>query len=957
MARPSEASTVQRPLVRYATQVSWEYLKPEDALALRRGETGIVLHDVLVDQLLTLNTGVVDPEGAERVVRDLITVRPTIEGNLDAWEMLLGLGTIFVEAEKRERNVTLLHPDPAKNVFHVTQEMRFSNGVHTIRADVALFVNGIPVMIAENKAATERGGIAKALDQFRRYHREAPELTAVVQLQALVQLVHFFYGATWNLDGKSLLNWKDEAAGSFEDLVKAFVTPQHVLRTILDFILFVRAEGELTKVVLRPHQMRAVDRVVERAVHESKRRGLVWHTQGSGKTYSMIVAAKKLIEHPDLSNPTVLMLVDRNELEAQLFGNLEALGMPNVAVANSKKHLKELLAEDRRGVIVSMIHKFDGIPADANTRDNFFVLVDEAHRTTGGDLGNYLMGALPNATYIGFTGTPIDRSSHGKGTFKVFGTDDPEKRYLDKYSILESIQDRATVPLHYALAPNDLRVDRDVLEEEFLDLAEAEGVSDVEDLNRVLDRAVRLKNMLKNEQRIDRVARFMARHFAENVEPLGYKAFVVAVDRHACVLYKDALDKYLPGVTSAVVISSGHNDPPELAAHHLTDEQERNVRKAFRDPDKDPKILIVTEKLLTGFDAPVLYAMYLDKPMRDHVLLQAIARVNRPFEVDDVRKPAGFVLDFVGIFEKLEKALAFDSADIEGVVHDLGVLKDHFVELMDKGLEHLAVGAGLPDDKRADALLEHYREGEVRDAFYVFFRQLEETYEILSPDPFLREHLEDYSALAWNYAVLRSAFDRVEIDRSFARKTEKLVQDHTRSGVISSPEGIYELGEDALTRISDADTPDRVKVFNLLKLIEGKLRDEGDRAPYLIPIGERAEKIIEAFQERQIETQQALEQLRLQLDAIEETERTGRDAGLTAEAMAGLFLLQEDGVKTPLEIAAKMAEVLERFPHWRRSEEQERELRVELYKALAGAGPDHDQIVDRLLDLLSRGSS
>src|SRR6202022_491349 len=182
----------------------------------------------------------------------------------------------------------------------------------------------------------------------------------------------------------------------------------------------------------------------------------------------------------------------------------------------------------------------------------------EAHRTTGGDLGNYLLGALPNATYIGFTGTPIDRTAHGKGTFKVFGADDP-KGYLDKYSIRESIEDGTTVPLHYALAPNELRVDRDTLEREFLDLAELEGVADVETLNRVLDRAVNLRNMLKNRDRVEAVARYTANHFRDTVEPMGYKAFLVGVDREACALYKDALDRYLPTEYSEVVISSGHN--------------------------------------------------------------------------------------------------------------------------------------------------------------------------------------------------------------------------------------------------------------------------------------------------------------------------------------------------------------------------------------------------------------
>jgi len=405
--------------------------------------------------------------------------------------------------------------------------------------------------------------------------------------------------------------------------------------------------------------MRAVERVVRRVADPEKRRGLVWHTQGSGKTYTMITVAQQLVEHPLFENPTVLLLVDRNELESQLFGVLKSLGVGYVEV-ESKRRLQDLLTtvpggSDRRGVVVSTIHKFDRMPAGINPRANVFVLVDEAHRTTGGTLGTYLMAALPNAALVGFTGTPIDRGARGRGTFQIFGRDDPQG-YLDKYSIAESIADGTTVPLRYTLAPSELRVEREVLDREFLDLKEAEGVSDdVEELDRILQKAVTLRNMLKNPTRMERVAAHVAGHYLHVVEPMGYKAFLVGVDRQACALYKDALDRYLPPEYSQVIYSAGYNDGENLTRFHLSEDAERQLRLDFRDPDKLPRIFIVTEKLLTGFDAPVLYCLYLDKPMRDHVLLQAIARVNRPYEDAQGRhKPSGFVLDFVGVFENLD---------------------------------------------------------------------------------------------------------------------------------------------------------------------------------------------------------------------------------------------------------------------------------------------------------------
>ena len=226
--------------------------------------------------------------------------------------------------------------------------------------------------------------------------------------------------------------------------------------------------------------------------------------------------------------------------------------------------------------------------------------------------------------------------------------------------------DVLTVQLHYALAPSDLRVDRETLEKQFLGLTEAEGMTDQEELNAILERAVVLKEMMKAPTRVAKIAAFVAQHFRDTVAPMGFKAFLVAVDREACAFYKEALDRYLPPEMSRVVISAAHNDGDLLKRFYLDEATEKGVRRDFIQPDKPPQILIVTEKLLTEFDAPILYCLYLDKPMRDHVLLQTIARVNRPYEdAQGKAKPCRFVLDFVGIFERLEKALAFDSDEGE----------------------------------------------------------------------------------------------------------------------------------------------------------------------------------------------------------------------------------------------------------------------------------------------------
>ena len=964
----AERAAVQNTLISYAKQVGWQYVKPEEALSLRGRKTGLIFREVFANQMRKLNSEFINEEMIKDLEKRLERLPARIEGNLQAWEYLCGLKTVFVPSEKRERNVKFIDEDVKKNVFHVTDEFEFTNGVNTNRYDVVFLINGVPVFFVETKASYKIEGISEALDQVRRYHRETPEAMTLFQIYTLTHLIHFFYSATWNYSSKSLFNWKAESgAKDYESLVKTFFEKEKVTSTLLHFILFTRQDDELKKVVLRPHQMRAVKRIVERAEQKTKRRGLIWHTQGSGKTYTMIVAAKEILENPLFENPTVIMLVDRNELESQLFGNLRSVGfeIDENRIARSKRHLRELLQGDTRGLIVTMIHKFDKMPADINTRRNIFVLVDEAHRTTGGDLGNYLMGALPNATYIGFTGTPIDKTLYGKGTFKVFGADDP-KGYLDKYSIAESIEDGTTVKLHYTLAPNELRPKKEILEKEFLSLAEAEGISDIETLNKVLEKAVCLKNMLKNTPRIKNITNFVKKHFTECVEPMGYKAFLVAVDREACALYKRELDKVFPKEYSEVIISPAQNDPQELVKYHYTGEKEKRIRKAFRKSDELPKILIVTEKLLTGFDAPVLYCMYLDKPMRDHVLLQAIARVNRPYEDEQGRKkPCGFVLDFIGIFDKLEKALAFDSGDIkdiENVIKDIKVLKERFKELIQTAKkEYLSLIEGERKDKAVEAVLEHFRDEKIRHSYYEFYKELADIYEILSPDAFLRPYLEDYDTLTRIYRILKEAYEPgLLIDREFTRKTAKLVQEYTKTEKIKSTLDIYEINEGTLKKLEESNASDIEKVFNLIKSIGITVQRGAGNNPYLISIGERAELISILYRERQKSTKETLEEVKQLIDEINRATKEQIEKGLSPETFSVYWILNNENIQNPEDVAKDVHNVLENYPYWRTSEEQERKAKQEIYKIFSKNNLNIEKSIEigkEILNILKRAKN
>ena len=685
----SEAAAVQFPMVGHAEEVGWKPLPPSTATRKRGGEAGLLFRDELEGALRRFNPWMSDAAVRSAVER-LEALPATIEGNREMLAWLRGERQWYDEAEERQRPVQLIDFErPGANALHVTWEWRLKPSARKAnRADVMFVVNGIPVAVVEHKNPTDADAIERGVTQLRRYELETPELLGAAQLFNVTHLLDYWYGATWNASRRYMARWKEPAEESYRFAVQSFFEPSDFLRTLRDWILFYVEDGETRKSVLRQHQRRAVDRIVQRCSESERRRGLVWHTQGSGKTFTLLTAARLILERKtDFGNATVIVVVDRTELEGQLRAWVERLlgemQQQDTAVwrATSGTDLRDLLKADRRGLIVSMIHKFEGIEKEANPRDNVYVFIDEAHRSVARELGTYLMAALPNATIIGFTGTPVARTAYGEGTFKIFGVDD-EPGYLDKYTIAESIEDETTLPIRHTMAPSDMTVPAERLDREFFALAEMEGITDIDELNRVLDRSVGLRTFLSADDRIEKVAAHIAEHFRENVDPLGYKAFVVAVNREACAKYKRSLDKHLPADWTVPVYTENTADiveRPLVAELQLSGQGEENARLMFKKAEELPKILVVTDKLLTGYDAPILYCMYLDKPMRDHVLLQAIARVNRPYaDSQGGHKRIGLVVDFVGVLRDLRAALQFDSSDVSGAIEDLERLMGAF---------------------------------------------------------------------------------------------------------------------------------------------------------------------------------------------------------------------------------------------------------------------------------------
>ncbi|MHB1092806.1 type I restriction endonuclease subunit R [Thiobacillus sp.] len=966
---PGEHKTVQSRILGYAEAIGWTFVSREEAeqrrgiAPIRNEELGIKNSSLFFDDLLDAKLREFNPRYAEAegaLLGQFRHLHTDIYGNREFVEHLRNRGKFFDHEEKRERDLILIdYENPANNVFEVTEEWAFHNGHYGTREDVVFLINGIPVLVIECKNANKDEAIALGVDQIRRYHRETPELFVSQQLFTATDAIGFSYGVSWNTVRRNIFNWKDEEVGKLETKVKSFCAIPQVLAFLKDYIVFAEKDEELNKYILRQHQTGAVEAALGRALDPRRTRGLVWHTQGSGKTFTMIKAAERLFRAPGADKPTVLLMIDRNELEDQMLKNLAALGLGNLEHASSIARLNQLLRDDYRGIIVTMIHKFRDMPADLNKRSNIYVLIDEAHRTTGGDLGNFLMAGLPNATFIGFTGTPVDKTVYGKGTFKTFGCED-DQGYLHKYSIADSIEDGTTLPLYYQLAPNEMLVPHETLDKEFLSLAEAEGVADIEELNKILERAVNLKNFLKGKERIQKVAQFVAEHYRENVEPLGYKAFLVGVDREACAHYKHALDQFLPPEYSEVVYTGSNNDSRLLKEFHLDPKKERQIRKSFGKLDQQPKILIVTEKLLTGFDAPVLYAMYLDKPMRDHTLLQAIARVNRPYEneAQEMVKPHGFVLDFVGIFDKLEKALAFDSDEINAIVKDLKLLKVLFKNKMEsRAPDYLGLIERNFNDKDVETLIEHFRDPERRKAFFKEYKEIEMLYEIISPDAFLRPFIGDYGTLSAIYQVIRKAYTRtVMVDREFQAKTSHLVQQQVGSYGVGGLGEIVAIDGNTIELIKNKRGGDGTKVINLIKSIE-KLAAENSDDPYLIAMAERARVVQESFEDRQTNTAEALAELLREVEGNETRKKEQAEKSFDGLTYFVYRSLLDAKIQNAEAVSRKIRHAFTEFPNWKRSENALRELRKKVTFAIFAEIEDLDRVtamVDALFTLLEK---
>jgi type I restriction enzyme R subunit len=663
------------------------------------------------------------------------------------------------------------------------------------------------------------------------------------------------------------------------------------------------------------------------------KKGLIWHFQGSGKSLLMVFAAQKLRLHPQLGNPTVMIVVDRIDLDTQITATFNAADVPNMVGVENREELQTLLRQDVRKVLITTIHKFAEADGKLNERSNIIVMVDEAHRTQEGDLGRKMREALPNAFLFGLTGTPINRAD--RNTFWAFGADEDEHGYMSRYSFQESIRDHATLPLHFEAPEVRLKIDKAAIDEAYKQITGSLSEQDRDDLAK---RAAKMAVLVKNPERIRAVVKHIVTHFQQKVEPNGFKAQVVVFDRECCVLYKRAMDELIEPDASAVVMTSAQGDPPEWKQHIRDRDAEEKLLDRFRDPADPLQFVIVTSKLLTGFDAPILQVMYLDKPMKDHNLLQAICRTNRTFGQE---KTHGLIVDYIGIFDDVARALDFDEKAVQKVISNIDELRKSLPVQIQKCLAFFAgVDRTIGGYEGLSAAQQCLPNNEMRDKFAAEYNVLCTIWEALSPEPILSPYENDYRWLTQVYESVKPPSGNGKLLwHALGAKTVDLINKNVHVVTVNDDLETLILDGQVLSEIlSDVDREKKGREIEIT-LIARLRKHPGN--PKFVELGERLEKVKDRHEKNFTNSLEFLKQILEIAKEVVEAEKEAdpeEERDRAKEALTELF--QEAKNKNTHIIVERIVTDIDeivkkvRFPDWQHTSQGERLVQKELRKTL-----------------------
>jgi type I restriction enzyme R subunit len=944
----NQGAVAETPLQPYGAE--WQFQSAEQ---LGRGVNEVLVESQLKEALLRLNPEILaNPELADEVIYKLrailISVNQVglVKANEEFFLWITGEKTMPFGENNRHVPVRLIDFDNlTNNQYVVTNQFRIHHRETKI-PDVVMMINGIPVVVGEAKTPIRPSvsWLDGANEIQSIYENAVPQLFVPNILSFATDGKELFYGAIrcplefwapWRLEGNDDVISRSLGLGEVGKELNDLLKPARLLDILRNFSLFSsNSKKQRIKIIPRFQQYEGANKIVQRVIDGRIKKGLIWHFQGSGKSLLMVFAAQKLRREASLKSPTVIVLVDRTDLDTQISGTFNAADVANVESTDSIKELQQMLERGTRKIIISMIHKFRDAKPNMNTRDNIIVLVDEAHRTQEGDLGRQMRAALPNAFLFGLTGTPVNKAD--KNTFWAFGAEEDQGGYMSRYTFHESIRDEATLPLHFEPRLVDVHVDKEALDVAFANLKASAGLTD-EEADALNQKSAKMAAFLKAPERVEKIVKDIAEHFKEKVLPHGFKAMIVTPDRQACVQYKEELDKHLPVEASKVVISTTANDDLEFKQKWGIDKgQQEKIVDEFNDATSNLKFIIVTAKLLTGFDAPILQTMYLDKSIKDHTLLQAICRTNRLYP----QKSFGRIVDYFGVFDDAAKALEFDEESLQQVITNLAELRAKLPQAMTDALAHFGgVDRTLEGFEGLEAAQEAINNDEKKDAFAADFKYLSKLWESLSPDNILDVYNEDYKWLAQVYESVKPASDNIGklLWLTLGAQTTQLIHDNIHVGEVHT---LDEFVMDADVIEDIFNHPDPRKTKQLEKALAKRFKDRID-FPVFRSLSERLEMLRDKAEKGLIASIDFVKELckiaKEALQAEKDLEKDKQDK-LPKAALTELFQeLKSD--ETPAVVERIVTDIdaivrVVRFPGWQTTTGGEREVQKSLRKAL-----------------------
>jgi type I restriction enzyme R subunit len=940
----NEDNTIEQMMLTTLKSNGWKYVPAEE---LPREYSDVMVETMVKEALIRLNPEIAEePSRADEVIYKLRTIILTVQPHNLVTQNELFKKMVFEENSypfgKDGRMIpirffgTMTKEDLELNEYIVTNQWVYPQKENGKRLDIVILINGFPMAIGELKTPV-RNSITwlDAARDIAAYEKSVPGMFVTNIFNFATEGKCYRYGSLCMPMGMwgpwHTQEHKNE--GSLADVkisVADMITPEKLMDMFQFFTVFATDKKyRKYKVICRYQQYEGANLIVERVKSGYPKQGLIWHFQGSGKSLLMVFAAQKLRMITELNNPTVVIVDDRIDLETQITATFNASDIPNIVSLGSKEELESFFLGDQRKIAITTIFKFGNVNKELNPRDNIILMVDEAHRTQEGNLGSKMRLALPNAFFFGLTGTPINRVD--KNTFNTFGAIEDKSGYMSKYSFSDSIRDNATLPLNFEPVPVDLHVDKEKLDAEFEALTENLSKEDKAELSR----RVNMKAIMYDRKRIKKVCEHITRHFKEKIEPNGYKGQVVCYDRECCLMYKEELDKLLGPDATTIVMDTNNDKEDKYKAYRRDRDTESKVLDRFREPNDPLKLVIVTSKLLTGFDAPILQVMYLDKPMKDHNLLQAICRTNRTY---DEGKSHGLIVDYIGIFDNVAKALDFDESSMKKVISNIEEVKKQIPALMRKCLSYfMGVDRTVDGWEGLIAAQECLPNNKVKDEFGADYKVLNRAWDAISPDPFLNPMKFDYQWLTRVFESVKPTDGRGGlIWATLGAKTMELVHENLQIGEVHDDMEILTMDADLIDAFIEKQKNLRKTTIKVEIDLVAKIKNHSNDVKF-VKLGEKLENLREKHEQGLITS---IEFLKLLLELAREAAEAEKDVVPEEEVDKGKAALTElfDGVKnskTPVIVERIVADIddivkIVRFDGWQSTTAGKQEVKKAL---------------------------